>query len=268
MPSCAAATRSRDAWTRELRSASGPLPAAHRCDVTRIGGIETGWGWVARGMATAHPRAPGPQRAARAIRLFAFLDRGRPDSPASQRRRRARVAGAHSTSRGRICAALSVAAAGRRSAPSCSSTTADVVLVKRRYEPLAGQWSLPGGMPRSSARRSRPASRARCSKKPGWRSTSGPVVEVFDRILLDDDGTRPLSLRARRLPVPRCVGGDARRGGDVSDASADPAASRVQSVGRPGRASPCRDEARAAVDRLVTSAPQWRWSEASVRPTP
>jgi ADP-ribose pyrophosphatase YjhB (NUDIX family) len=63
----------------------------------------------------------------------------------------------------------------------------EVVLVKRRYEPLAGQWSLPGGtlelgetLEAGTAREVR--------EETGLVVDVGPVVEVFDRILTDEDG--------------------------------------------------------------------------------
>ena len=60
-----------------------------------------------------------------------------------------------------------------------------VVLVKRRYEPLAGRWSLPGGtleigetLEAGLAREMR--------EETGLDVEVGPVIEVFDRILLDE----------------------------------------------------------------------------------
>jgi len=62
-----------------------------------------------------------------------------------------------------------------------------VVLVKRRHEPLAGQWSLPGGM--LELGESLEAGLAReMLEETGLHVDVGPVVEVFDRILFDDDG--------------------------------------------------------------------------------
>jgi ADP-ribose pyrophosphatase YjhB (NUDIX family) len=62
-----------------------------------------------------------------------------------------------------------------------------VVLVKRRYEPLAGQWSLPGGgLEIGETLESGTAREVR--EETGLVVDVGPVVEVFDRILVDESG--------------------------------------------------------------------------------
>ena len=61
-----------------------------------------------------------------------------------------------------------------------------VVLVKRRFEPLAGQWSLPGG--RLELGETLEAGLAReMLEETGLDVEVGPVVDVFDRILLDPE---------------------------------------------------------------------------------
>ena len=61
-----------------------------------------------------------------------------------------------------------------------------VVLVKRRFEPLAGQWSLPGG--RLELGETLEAGLAReMREETGLEVEVGPVVDVFDRILLDPE---------------------------------------------------------------------------------
>ena len=60
-------------------------------------------------------------------------------------------------------------------------------MVKRRNEPLAGQWSLPGGG--LELGESLEAGTAReVLEETGLVVDVGPMIEVFDRILVGDDG--------------------------------------------------------------------------------
>ena len=98
-----------------------------------------------------------------------------------------------------------------------------VVLVKRRYEPLAGRWSLPGGtlelgetLQAGLAREMR--------EETGLDVEVGPVIEVFDRILLDEEKrVRYHFVLVDYLCWP--VAGELRAGSDVDEAVlADPGA--------------------------------------------
>ena len=61
-----------------------------------------------------------------------------------------------------------------------------VVLIRRRFEPLAGRWSLPGGtLELGEALEVAVAREMR--EETGLEVEVGPVIEVFDRIMLDDD---------------------------------------------------------------------------------
>ena len=61
-----------------------------------------------------------------------------------------------------------------------------VVLIRRRFEPLAGRWSLPGGtLELGEALEAAVAREMR--EETGLEVEVGPVIEVFDRIMLDDD---------------------------------------------------------------------------------
>ena len=59
-----------------------------------------------------------------------------------------------------------------------------VVLVKRRYEPLAGRWSLPGGTLEVGETLETGVARE-MREETGLDVEVGPMIEVFDRIILD-----------------------------------------------------------------------------------
>ncbi len=62
-----------------------------------------------------------------------------------------------------------------------------VLLVRRRFQPLAGQWSLPGGMLEVGETLAAGVARE-VLEETGLVVDPGPVVEVLDRITLDSEG--------------------------------------------------------------------------------
>jgi ADP-ribose pyrophosphatase YjhB (NUDIX family) len=67
------------------------------------------------------------------------------------------------------------------------SSATNVLLVKRRFEPLANRWSLPGGGVETGEPLSDAIARE-VLEETGLSVDVGPIVDVFDRILLDDEG--------------------------------------------------------------------------------
>ncbi len=62
-----------------------------------------------------------------------------------------------------------------------------VTLVKRRHEPLARRWSLPGGVI-ELGETLHEGLRRELREEIGIETTIGPLVELFDRITRDTDG--------------------------------------------------------------------------------
>jgi len=60
-----------------------------------------------------------------------------------------------------------------------------VVLIKRKYEPLKGHWSLPGGMVEIGEALDTALTRE-MQEETGLIVDVGPVIEVFDRIMRDE----------------------------------------------------------------------------------
>jgi ADP-ribose pyrophosphatase YjhB (NUDIX family) len=170
-------------WSVELDRWSGALPGGRRIDVRRIAGIETGWGWVQAEWLLAVSPASGPgetlhqagyshfwiedgliRRHRTVARAVEGLDHPA-RSPSTRRYPERPIVGV---------GAVVIGADGR------------IVLVKRRHEPLAGQWSLPGGMLELGETLEAGTARE-ILEETGLVVDVGPVIEVFDRILVDDE---------------------------------------------------------------------------------
>jgi 8-oxo-dGTP diphosphatase len=91
-----------------------------------------------------------------------------------------------------------------------------VVLVKRRFEPLAGQWSIPGGAVETGETLEACLIRE-MAEETGFVVEVGPVVEVLDRITNDDEG-RVVYHFVLIDYLCRPVAGELRAGSDVAEA--------------------------------------------------
>jgi 8-oxo-dGTP diphosphatase len=91
-----------------------------------------------------------------------------------------------------------------------------VVLVKRRFEPLAGQWSIPGGAVETGETLDACLIRE-MAEETGFVVEVGPVVEVLDRIT-HDNGGRVLYHFVLIDYLCWPVGGELRAGSDVAEA--------------------------------------------------
>jgi mutator protein MutT len=91
-----------------------------------------------------------------------------------------------------------------------------VVLVKRRFEPLAGQWSIPGGAVEVGETLEACVARE-MAEETGFVVQVGPVVEVLDRITRAEDGR---ILYHFVLIDYLCwpIGGELQAGTDVAEA--------------------------------------------------
>jgi mutator protein MutT len=95
-----------------------------------------------------------------------------------------------------------------------------VVLVRRRFEPLAGEWSLPGGALELGETLEQGTAREMLEET-GLVVEVGPVIEVFDRIMFDDDRrVRYHFVLVDYLCWP--LSGELRPGSDVEDAVVAP----------------------------------------------
>jgi mutator protein MutT len=100
---------------------------------------------------------------------------------------------------------------------------ARVLLVKRRFEPLAGQWSLPGGAVDVGETLQSCVIRE-MREETGLDVEVGPVIEVFDRIM-HDAGGRVQYHYVLVDYVCRPVGGTLTAASDVADVAwVDPGA--------------------------------------------
>ena len=91
-----------------------------------------------------------------------------------------------------------------------------MVLVKRRFEPLAGQWSIPGGAVEAGETLEACVARE-MAEETGFPVQVGPVVEVLDRITRDEEG-RVLYHFVLIDYLCWPIGGELQAGSDVAEA--------------------------------------------------
>jgi ADP-ribose pyrophosphatase YjhB (NUDIX family) len=91
-----------------------------------------------------------------------------------------------------------------------------VVLIKRRFEPLAGHWSLPGGAVEVGETLEAAITRE-VVEETGLLVDVGPVIDVFDRIMLDEAARVQYHFVLVDY-LCRITGGRLAHGSDVSEA--------------------------------------------------
>lgn len=211
------------AWRHEFSAYIGALPGGLRYSVHRIAGIETGWGWVRADWARAlRNRASGAESHERGYSYF-WIEEGKicrqrsiTEGPAAREATAAipsaQTAAVQSTPVpcGRRYPAKPVVGVGG----IVFNDAGDVLLVKRKHEPLAQQWSLPGGG--LDVGETLEAGTAReIKEETGLEVEVGPMVEAFDRILLDDAGQVSYHFVLVDY-LCRCVGGELMAASDAS----------------------------------------------------
>ena len=133
-----------------------------------------------------------------------------------------------------------------------------VLLVKRRFEPMAGQWSLPGGAVDVGETLQACVVREMLEET-GLEVQVGPVIEVFDRIMHDAAGRVQYHYVLVDY-VCRPVGGTLTAASDVVDVTwADPGALAEYQL---------TEKAVAVIGQALALAAASGWTEGGAQATP
>jgi len=181
----------REGWAAEFAQYAGACAGGRRLEVDRIAGIETGWGWARADWRSTLRAADGVERHDSGYSHF-WVEDG-----LIRRHRSVRNDAGHCFPHAETAKTTpGVVLPSSREYPARPIVGVGavivmddrrVVLVKRRYEPLAGQWSLPGGR-LEVGETLEAGTRREIREETGLAVEVGPVVEVFDRNLVDEAG--------------------------------------------------------------------------------